>query len=399
MLILKQKLHDTPTRMSAVELPDWVISLAPSSEYIYASTAKGTIHQLPLNTTKWPVMKTIPAHAAPIHKLQTDPVNDNILYSCSDDATVKIWDSRTPLTNSVNTLTNSRNLPFFSLDVNHGLISAGSQLKGTDSELVLWDLRKLDTTLRSFIDSHNDDITETKFHPTLNNLLLSGSTDGLVNIYNLDIVEEDDALFQCINYNSVHSAGFLTPNRIYILSHMETFGVFDLSTQQEFNPEDGETKGKINNDKDHGDIRSKWDCEYVVDLYAPGYIACGSNSEEVVKLYEFDPIKEDFLPKNRLWTFAGGHGDEIVRDIKVVNGVAYTAGEDNHIRAWNCDAKNTERWFFKEEDDGSVEERMDIEYDARKKEKKEKKEKKKDKKGKKKTSTSSKNKKHRFKPY
>lgn len=394
----------------SIELPDWVLSLCVSeqTQSIFASTSKGSLHQLPIDFSKWSSGSTsanLSAHSGPINHILTDPSlssSSSILYSCSDDSTVKVWDSRIGLSKSQYTLTNSRNLPFFSMDVRHGLISAGSQLKGTDSELVLWDTRKLDQPLRSFIDSHNDDITETKFHPTRKNVLLSGATDGYVNIYDLSIVNEDDAQLQCINFASVHSAGFTSENRVYILSHMETFAIFDLSTEKDLDPDSNISENIVKKgDIEYGDIREKWDCEYVVDLYAPGYIGCGSNSKNIVKIFEIDAEREVFEPtkNNKSWILEGGHGDEIVRDMAVFNNVIYTAGEDNFIRVWNGGGiRNTERTFFNDqsEDQESVaddvqEETMDVEYDTSKKEKKERKYKKHKK--------DSKNKKHRFKPY
>lgn len=392
-----------------ITLPDWVLSLCISkeTESLIASTSKGSLHQLPLDSTKWSdsnsIISNLTSHKGPIHKVIKDPLSPTTLYSCSDDSTVKVWDLRNNLQKPLFELTNSRNLPFFSMDVNHGLVSAGSQLKGTDSELILWDVRKLDHPLRSFIDSHNDDITDTKFHPTRKNILLSGATDGYVNIYDLNIVDEDDAQLQCINYASVHSSGFTTENRIYILSHMETFGMFDLSSKADIDPESVEVS-QVNDykkgDQDFGDIRQKWDCEYVIDLYAPGYVACGSNSKKVIKLFEFDPNKEIFDPqKNRHWLLEGGHGEEIARDIAIHSNSIFTAGEDNIIRVWNAENLNdTEHTFFKcdseiDEEKNIETEAMDVEYDEQRKNKE-----KKDKKHRK-HKKDSKNKKHRFKPY
>lgn len=403
-----------------LELPDWILSLCVSlkTDSLFASTSKGTLHQLPLDATKWSSISTTStssnmnaAHTGPIHKILTDPFSPTTLYSCSDDSTVKVWDVRTPslsTSHAVHTLTNSRNLPFFSMDINHGLISAGSQLKGVDSELVLWDTRKLDQSLRSFIDSHNDDITETKFHPTRKNVLLSGGTDGYVNIYDLNIIDEDDAQLQCINYASVHSAGFTTNDRIYVLSHMETFAMFDMSSKEDIDPESATDKTFATTkrgDQDYGDIREKWDCEYVVDLYAPGYVVCGSNSKNVVKIHKFDAEREDFqdLGKNSGWVLEGGHGEEIVRDFAVCNNQIFTAGEDNIVRVWNGEGlNNTQHTFFSsmlEKEEGEVlvdvdTERMDVEYDEGKKKSKEQKEKKH-----RKHKKDSKSKKHRFKPY
>lgn len=398
-----------------IKLDDWVLSLclSPETSSVFASTSKGSLYQLPLDATKWQssAISNSNAHNSQINKILTDPNSTTTLYSCSDDSTVKVWDIRSSINKPIYSLTNSRNLPFFSMDVRYGLISAGSQLKGTDSELVLWDTKKLDTPLRSFIDSHNDDITETKFHPTRSNILISGSTDGNLNVYDLNITEEDDAQLQCINYNSVHSAGFLNPDRLYILSHMETFSLFDLSKKYEIDPEtykpDKPEEKTSKQDKDFGDIREKWDCEYVIDLYAPNYIACGSNSKKSLNIFQFDINEEVFDPSTSKfsWTLEGAHDEEIVRDISIYNNLIYSGGEDNIVRVWNGESiENTERCFFTSEDTGDKsdivendtleesEERMDVEYDVEKVKSKEKKKHRKQKKD-------SKSKKHRFKPY
>ena len=74
---------------------------------------------------------------------------------------------------------------FLSLAYKNNLLAAGTELVGVDAELHIWDIRNTDNVVRSFVDSHHDDITALEFHPTLTNYLMSGSTDGYVNIYNL----------------------------------------------------------------------------------------------------------------------------------------------------------------------------------------------------------------------
>jgi WD repeat-containing protein 89 len=86
-------------------------------------------------------------------------------------------------------------------------------------------------------------------------VLLSGSTDGLVNIYDTTIVDEDDALVQVINHGSIHHAGFLHDDTIYALSHDEVFSIH-LSTHPD-NP--AEDPGAIH----FGNLREPLGCEYV----------------------------------------------------------------------------------------------------------------------------------------
>lgn len=66
----------------------------------------------------------------------------------------------------------------------------------------------------SYVDSHNDDVTAVRFHPQKLNCLISGSTDGLINIYDTNINDEDDAVYQTINHEaSIHSTGFISEKK------------------------------------------------------------------------------------------------------------------------------------------------------------------------------------------
>lgn len=97
-----------------------------------------------------------------------------------------------------------------------------------------------------------------QYHPTNPDLVLSGSTDGLVNIYNTTITEEDDALVQVINHGSVHRAGFLSGRSIYALSHDESFSLHSAT-----DPDDNAEEP----DPVHfGDLRAPLECDYVAQL-------------------------------------------------------------------------------------------------------------------------------------
>jgi hypothetical protein len=138
------------------------------------------------------------------------------------------------------------------------------------------DLRASSRPLFQYVESHNDDVTEVsslsilaplpslrlstklQIHPAKDNLLLSGSTDGLVNIYNTSIQEEEDALYQVINHGSVHHAGFVSNDMVYALSHDESFAIHPLNS-----PDDDvlETAPVL-----FGDLRPPLDCDYAIQL-------------------------------------------------------------------------------------------------------------------------------------
>lgn len=55
------------------------------------------------------------------------------------------------------------------------------------------DLRTLSLS-QTYSEAHSDDLTTLSFHPTLPHVLLSASVDGLINTYDVRVVDEDDAL-------------------------------------------------------------------------------------------------------------------------------------------------------------------------------------------------------------
>ena len=98
-----------------------------------------------------------------------------------------------------------------------------------------------------------------RFHPTHPSWLLSGSTDGLVNVYDVNVEDEEDALVQIINHgSSIHHAGFLNDVDVFALSHDEMFSVHRLSVSDADN-DDGPPV-------DFGDLREKLACGYVVQV-------------------------------------------------------------------------------------------------------------------------------------
>src|SRR5699024_11116465 len=99
------------------------------------------------------------------------------------------------------------------------------------------------------------------------------STDGLVNIYDTTIADEDDALLQVIKHSSIHHAGFLSEDTVYALSHDELFSVHPLT-----NPDD-EGSNASAAPVHFGDIRPALDCEYVAQVLSGpsgNYIAAGN---------------------------------------------------------------------------------------------------------------------------
>lgn len=114
-------------------------------------------------------------------------------------------------------------------------------------------------TRPSCLSITNPSYWQIQYHPTYPNLLLSGSTDGLVNVYNTIITDEEDALYQVINHgSSIHHAGFLSDMDVFALSHDENLSMYRLADPDDDVKEPSPTV--------FGDLREPLRCQYVVDI-------------------------------------------------------------------------------------------------------------------------------------
>lgn len=87
--------------------------------------------------------------------------------------------------------------------------------------------------------------------------------DGLINIYNTTIVDEDDALIHIINHgSSISHAGFLSDTEIYALSHDESFTIQQLDYPGEASADQSRLL--------FGDLRPVLKCDYIVDIIRSG---------------------------------------------------------------------------------------------------------------------------------
>ncbi|EJS41220.1 YNL035C [Saccharomyces arboricola H-6] len=313
-------------KSSSFGLENWCLKLQPSYEHgLLTGLSNGEIRLLDWDTGK-PSQKVKASETAinDLKVIESDFVAGHLVSSASIDM-VKVFDMRT--NDCIAKLHNETNSPFISLDSRHGLLACGTELQGIDAAVHIYDIRKWDTPLRSLMDSHHDDVTCVKFHPSDVNVLLSGSTDGYTNIYDLRQDEEEDALHQVINYASIHSCGWLSPKRIYTLSHMETFAIHELNDKSDVLKEPQPA--------DFGDIRETWNCDYVVDIY-PGLIATGKTEQGAAEL-RISPFKDEKVDIDNGIVIPHAHGDEVVRDIFIPaqhSDILYSCGEDGCVKTW-----------------------------------------------------------------
>ncbi|KAJ6031955.1 hypothetical protein N7540_002687 [Penicillium herquei] len=254
-----------------------------------------------------------------------------LLATGGREGKMKLWDVRSA--KMVMEVETARNAPVLSIACNPetNTIVTGTELVSSQAVVSLWDIRSPQAPRQQYVESHNDDVTELQYHPTRSNILLSGSTDGLVNIYDTTITDEDEALVQVINHGSVHHAGFLSERTIYALSHDEHFSVHPATNPDEPGQEPEPT--------DFNDVRDPLGCEYVVQLCvgAQGpYIAAGNKIDKRLDLVPLVSSPNWQFDMDNLWRLPGAHGEEVVRSVHLDDQTqsVITCGEDGFVRVW-----------------------------------------------------------------
>jgi WD repeat-containing protein 89 len=148
-------------------------------------------------------------------------------------------------------------------DATRSCLVAGSELEGRDgpgdTPIFVWDSRNLQKSQHIYTESHTDTVTELKFHPSKPSLLLTASTDSLVNLIDVTNADEDEAVYQVINHRSaVHHAGFLSERAIYALGTDENLSFYQIQSDDPNVTEPDPVA--------LGDIRSRLRVEYIVDI-------------------------------------------------------------------------------------------------------------------------------------
>ncbi|KAL8848941.1 MAG: hypothetical protein Q9221_006035 [Calogaya cf. arnoldii] len=175
-------------------------------------------------------------------------------------------------------------------------------------------------------------VTDLSFHPSHPSTLLSGSTDGLVNIYNTTVTDEDDALTQVFNHgSSIAHTGFVSDHEVFALSHDEVFSIYDTT-----GPDDAEDVPACA----MGDLRPHLQCDYVVDLVSSGstgpVLGAGSHSSHHLDIVPLVHESEWTLDGANTLRLPSAHGEEVVRSFCFSRdgNTIFTAGEDGLIKAW-----------------------------------------------------------------
>ena len=136
-----------------------------------------------------------------INSIKFAYISPNTLFASTNKNLVLVWDVRTPQQETFQLNGCADEHKFLSITCNNQdlLVAAGTELKKDENVAVaFWDLRSPinKQLLGYYTESHSDDIIQVEFSRMNSTKLISGSTDGLVCLYDVSKPNEDDALEQ-----------------------------------------------------------------------------------------------------------------------------------------------------------------------------------------------------------
>jgi WD40 repeat protein len=288
-------------------------------------------------------LNSLGGHTAGVTGVASCPASANLAVSSSRDQTVKVWDLREG-DRCVHTLKDTSNKkqhsgppldpsrPLTCVAMQGDAVVAGTEQVGVDSFLLFWDLRKPNKLQGGYWDSHSDDITTLAFNSEAKDSLASGSTDGLVNVFDLSQPDEDSALVT--SHNTEDSvAGLVWYSRkgehrqLAITTHTESVQLWDT---EDFSPHTVFSRENVS----HGMRRTVSEHCYISGLHPrPGedglVVVAGSRCPKNPTLRLGVIRNKKVKPHAELGTDCG-----VVRCSVTIGDSVVTGGEDGLIRLW-----------------------------------------------------------------
>ncbi|KAF5321773.1 hypothetical protein D9619_001185 [Psilocybe cf. subviscida] len=332
-----------PKRSAKTSGAGYILSIVPLPGFYAASTSAPSNVIDIFDKTTLQGTQTLSGHAEATTSLRTVGTIAGAVQKClvssGKDGSVKVWDQRSN-TASVQMTSAGKARPLLSCDVSvDGLtVAAGSDLQGEDAVIVYWDPRKPSTPLRVHESTHSDDITTLSFAPEgKGNILLSGSSDGLLCTSNADEDDEDEAVIQVGNWGcSISQAGWIhgaddDSAAVWAGSDMETFSTWKSDLDQLLSL----------------DIRDPvlhqgrtWVTDYLISAHSTDIsnpnptVFTGSNEGDIALLSNMNPSVPD-APWCLRKLFTHGHTGVVRTALwDEPNQNLITGGEDGKLNLW-----------------------------------------------------------------
>lgn len=223
----------------------------------------------------------------------------------------------------------------FDVNANNRLICAGTDELNHEVYLLFFDIRER-RLMGGFFESHQEEVTDVKFHPTDPDLLASGSIDGLINVFDCKKESEDDALKYCMNTeDSVSKLKWHHQDRLSCITNTNDLHLYDVNEQ---------------------DLLKKWDRATIADaIKRKSVIDCNLidcynlGSEEMIFLATSNYNKGECIRSARfnqtsidpIGNFSGN--SQIIRAslFNERDNVFFTFGEGAVVSVWREGAEST----------------------------------------------------------
>lgn len=266
-------------------------------------------------------------------------------YTSSLDGSIKLWDLRTPAKPALIFKDNSdgdvnlKPISCFDVSADQKFVCGGTPLVEADSYLLFWDSRK-SSVLGGYWETHTDDITQIKFSVGQPNLMLSSSTDGLVNLFDVSQSKEDDALLNSFNVDAA-------VRKLSWFDQESTFGcITDMETVQMWQVDDVEPTRQFDRQTLGQAIRMKsWNNAYACDIYA-------ASSDDAVILSGSNVGKGDYLKLAKLADGELNPYATFEKNKQLVRCSCYDARQDKFITAGESGIISV--WHVEESSDNEI---------------------------------------------
>ena len=183
---------------------------------------------------------TLTHNQAPVVGIRFSPTSRNILYTATSNGQITACDLRARgkvVAEFKDSTEGGKLKPLSSFDIScdDRLVAGGTEHVGGDAFILFWDIRhsnsKLDdknNLLGGYWESHMEDVTSLAFHTSKQDVLASGSTDGLINVFDLTQPSEDSALTYSLNTeSSVDRIGWLNDDNLWCTTHMHSLQLWN----------------------------------------------------------------------------------------------------------------------------------------------------------------------------
>ena len=286
----------------------------------------------------------INGHSGTINGIEFSKTSPNMLYSCSNDKSVCLWDIRCTTSGPIIKVLYPEEVTGMSVSISDSLLAAG-----VESSVVFHDIRGCSIAgnakgyrqLGSYADAHSDVITQLQFSKQHPQLLTSASEDGLLCVFNTAAVEQEEAIISVLNTECpIRKFGYFggDDDGIYALSTIETASIWHHPSAQRL--------ANFSSIRDDLTMNYLIDCVYSADSDVLWLLAGDYSGSAVISRLEPSgatvvgqlPADVGHVSTVRCCSLvASGNGNiGSSNSLSCPTGRLFTGGEDSRICQWSA---------------------------------------------------------------